>query len=641
MRVLYVCHGHPALAKGGGELAAWRLFECFSERYGPQACGFLAAASSAAQLPPGCEVMSMGPQQWLIKPSSNSLIHDTAVSLRRTGQLHQALASFQPDLIHLHHYLHVGIDLVHALRRWFPAAKVLLTLHEYWGPCALEGRLLRSTGELCNGPDPEACNECLGGQARDGLAIRALRLQRFFAVIDHLIAPSFFLKQRYLHWGVPGTRISVMENLPAVHSVEERPPRVWDGVLRLGYCGQVNPWKGLDLILEAVALAHASGISVRLEVHGLSNAVLQDAVMDRNAFLQSCADWINKLGPEVVDLMGPYTPEQLQQRLSGLDALVMGSSWYENSPMVIQEAFQHGLPVLAPRLGGMAEKVRHRITGLLFEPASPPSLAMAIEDLAVNESMRQQIKHNVNVASLRLMRPPLQHQKLYLRILKEHRIHQGLATGILPSSFLELSGPVDGSDLLPLSKSLSKANAQQFSVFCSPLRSGAGNLSIACETIKFLCQPGLGQLNELLLVLMAFDLSHSCFNSLGLRISGSFVHDVLASASCDQRLKACREIINRLSGSLDVSEGFASRCKSSVSSLCLDIWIMVGSGLDLSFIYDSGHPRDRIVICPTSLKKGLSLYHLDEDYVYKDGDHMSLAACIIRAATRLSPLLEV
>jgi glycosyltransferase involved in cell wall biosynthesis len=641
MKVLYVCHGHPALAKGGGELAAWRLFEFFSERYGAQTCGFLAAASSAAQLPPGCEVMSMGPQQWLIKPSSNSLIHDTAVSLRGNGQLHQALANFQPDLIHLHHYLHVGIDLVHALRSWFPAAKVLLTLHEYWGPCALEGRLLRSSGELCNGPDPEACNQCLGGQSRDGLAIRALRVQRLFGVIDHLIAPSFFLKQRYLHWGVPANRISVMENLPAVHSGDERPSRVWDGVLRLGYCGQVNPWKGLDLILEAVALAHAKGVAVRLEVHGLSSAALEDGAKSGIAFLRICADWVNKLGPEVVDLMGPYASEDLQQRLSGLDALVMGSSWYENAPMVIQEAFQYGLPVLAPRLGGMAEKVRHGITGLLFEPASPPSLAMAIEELAANEGMRLQMKRKASIAALRLLRTPLQHQKLYLCLLKKDCTHQDLPSGAVSSSFLGSLEPVDDSGLLPVGNSLFKVNNRQSSILFSPLPLGTGKFSIAYETIQFLCQPGLGQLNELLLVLMAFTLSHSCFNSLRLRIFGSLVHDLLASESSDQRLKDCREIINRLSGYLEVSESFPARSESFGSSCRLDVLILAGPSFGMSSICESGHQWPRLTICPSRLKKGFSLSHLDEDYIYKDGDHLSLAACMIRVATRFSSDLGI
>jgi glycosyltransferase involved in cell wall biosynthesis len=418
MRVLYVCHGHPALAKGGGELAAWRLFEWFSEQYGAQACGFLAAATSAAQLPPGCEVMSLGPQQWLIKPSSNSLIHDTAVSLRCTGQLHQALASFQPDLIHLHHYLHVGIDLVHALRRWFPVAKVLLTLHEYWGPCALEGRLLRSSGELCNGPDPEACNQCLGDQARDSLAIRVLRVQRLFGVIDQFIAPSFFLKQRYLHWGLPAHRISVVENLPAVHSGNDRLPRVWDGLLRLGYCGQVNPWKGLDLILEAVALVHARGVAVRLEVHGLSSTALEDGAKSGSAFLRICADWVNKLGPEVVDLMGPYASEDLQQRLSGLDTLVMGSSWYENSPIVIQEAFQHGLPVLAPRLGGMAEKVRDGETGWLFEPGDVQDLARLLAQITDQPEEIRRMGQCARRKAMRLRRTGFQHERLYRRLLQ-------------------------------------------------------------------------------------------------------------------------------------------------------------------------------------------------------------------------------
>ena len=37
------------------------------------------------------------------------------------GQLYQALRGRQFQIIHLHHYLHVGIDLAFALKRWFPA----------------------------------------------------------------------------------------------------------------------------------------------------------------------------------------------------------------------------------------------------------------------------------------------------------------------------------------------------------------------------------------------------------------------------------------------------------------------------------------------------------------------------------------
>ena len=91
MSVLYVSHGHPAYAKGGGELAAWRLFEAFRHRSGFEGSGFLAAASSPAQLPAGSELLGLGPDEWLIKRSTNAIWHDTAVNLSETGQLRQAL----------------------------------------------------------------------------------------------------------------------------------------------------------------------------------------------------------------------------------------------------------------------------------------------------------------------------------------------------------------------------------------------------------------------------------------------------------------------------------------------------------------------------------------------------------------------
>lgn len=365
MSVLYVCHGHPAHATGGGELAAWRLFETFRHRPGFEGSGFLAAASSEELFPPGSEMVGLSADEWLIRRSTNHVYHNTVVSLARGGQLHRALAGRDFRLIHLHHYLHVGIDLVLALKRWFPQARLLLTLHDYWGPCVFEGRLLKASGQLCSGGDPVSCDRCLGGGKRGELAIRALRLQRMFAVIDQLLCPSYFLKQQYLSWGVDPRRLSVIENLSprdALSVTVPLPPRLVPGAagaLVLGYFGQVTPWKGLDLLIEAVQLARGRGSEVRLEVNGA-------------AARQSL---------EAVSFNGPYSPQQLAERMAAVDWVVMASIWYENSPLVIQEAYRHGRPVLAPRLGGMAEKVRHGISGWLFEPDAIENLVDAIQCL--------------------------------------------------------------------------------------------------------------------------------------------------------------------------------------------------------------------------------------------------------------------
>ena len=398
MSVLYVSHGHPAFAKGGGELAAWRLFEAFRHRPGFEGSGFLAAASTPDQLPAGSELLGLAPDEWLIKRSPNPFFHDTAVNLSKGSQLHQALAGRCFQIIHLHHYLHVGIDLVLALKRWFPQAKLLLTLHDYWGPCVYEGRLLRASGELCAGGDPVSCDQCLGGDRRGELAIRALRLQRMFRVFDQLLCPSFFLKQRYLEWGIDPKRISVIENLPAPEAPSpSQVKRARDNSLLVGFFGQVNPWKGLDLLIEAVQLAGERGVDVQLEVNGAQPPESEA-----------------KPG---VQFNGNYEPHQLAERMARVDVVAMASTWYENSPMVIQEAFLHGRPVIAPRLGGMAEKIRDGQTGLLVQPNSAQALREVMQRLVDQPELLTQLQQGVQRSLRRRANPERGHAQLYKRLM--------------------------------------------------------------------------------------------------------------------------------------------------------------------------------------------------------------------------------
>jgi len=398
MTVLYVSHGHPAFAKGGGELAAWRLFEAFRSKPGFEGSGFLAAASSPDQLPAGSELLGLGPDEWLIKRSTSPITHDTAIDLSEGSQLHQALIGRRFQIIHLHHYLHVGIDLVFALKRWFPQAKLLLTLHDYWGPCVFEGRLLRASGELCSGGDPVSCDQCLGGGRRGELAIRSLRLQRMFALIDHLLCPSFFLKQRYLEWGADPRGISVIENLPALEDSMLLPAQpALRKALVVGFFGQVNPWKGLELLIDAVRLVQDLGVVVQLEVNG--------------------ADQPDDEANPGVQFNGSYEPHQLAERLARVDVVAMASSWYENSPMVIQEAFLHGRPVVAPRLGGMAEKISDGQTGVLVEPGSAMAMASALQRLADQPGFLAVLRQGVQRSISKRSDSERGHAQLYRRLM--------------------------------------------------------------------------------------------------------------------------------------------------------------------------------------------------------------------------------
>jgi GT2 family glycosyltransferase len=67
--------------------------------------------------------------------------------------------------------------------------------------------------------------------------------------------------------------------------------------------------------------------------------------------------------------------------LEDIDVLVVPSTWIENAPFIIREAFAAGVPVIASNLGGMAEMVRDGVDGLLFPAGDPAALAAAVRRL--------------------------------------------------------------------------------------------------------------------------------------------------------------------------------------------------------------------------------------------------------------------
>jgi glycosyltransferase involved in cell wall biosynthesis len=64
--------------------------------------------------------------------------------------------------------------------------------------------------------------------------------------------------------------------------------------------------------------------------------------------------------------------------------LVVPSIWLENSPLVIHEAFQAGVPVVGARIGGIADLIADGLNGRLYDPTSPDELARVLQSLIEN-----------------------------------------------------------------------------------------------------------------------------------------------------------------------------------------------------------------------------------------------------------------
>jgi len=72
--------------------------------------------------------------------------------------------------------------------------------------------------------------------------------------------------------------------------------------------------------------------------------------------------------------LGWRSPAEVAKVMARSSFLILPSVWPENFPMVIAEAFCQSLPIIASRIGALAEIVDDCATGLLFSPGDADDL---------------------------------------------------------------------------------------------------------------------------------------------------------------------------------------------------------------------------------------------------------------------------
>jgi len=370
---LYIAHGHPDISPGGGELAAYRLYQAMRES-GEYEAFFLFRSADRRALEYGCPISRYGEDdhvyQLVSLAEEHDLFHLSAIDgdLRRVAAHLRALKDFlialQPDIVHFQHFLFIGLEAVSLVRRFAPGARIVMTLHEFLAICPSSGAMIKTgSGELCHEARPEMCAACFPERPSWQLFLRERHVRAALSMVDEFIAPSEFLRRRFIAWGLAAEKIAVMENLPPPWpqaAPRERP----QSPFAAGFVGRIVFHKGLEVYLRAAAeyqRRRSSGErlpALRFAVHGAIES-LPDALKRELAQL-------TEETATQVHFHGAYSRHQLPALLSALDCVVVPSVWWENSPMVIQEAFMAGLPVVCSDVGGMAEKVGDGVNGLHF-----------------------------------------------------------------------------------------------------------------------------------------------------------------------------------------------------------------------------------------------------------------------------------
>ena len=157
---------------------------------------------------------------------------------------------------------------------------------------------------------------------------------------------------------------------------------------RLLYAGRMDRGKGLLLLVETVALVVRSGIDVRLDLVGPTQA--RDSVLDDMALLaarQGVADRIEYHGSR------PLGPELFAFHRRA-DVFVNASLKTEGFPRAIWEAQANSLPVVATRVGAIPFVLRDGESARLVDPRSASKLADGIRDVLHNPALRKRLISN-------------------------------------------------------------------------------------------------------------------------------------------------------------------------------------------------------------------------------------------------------
>jgi glycosyltransferase involved in cell wall biosynthesis len=347
---------------------------------------------------------------------------DTYASPALTARIGEVLDAVEPDILHAHSFLNLSYEMAAQARaRGIP---IVATLHDYTLVCPSGGqRLHRAESHVCHAIDTARCVRCfhqsffytqmavgpaaaavassgllqqLVSAARrvaPGLVVSAARAageirripvteadiqgrldhaRRLFEQVDLFVAPSPSIGAQFRELGLDPKKIKVSDY--GFRPAPRRPRGLRQGPLQIGFVGTLVWHKGVHVLIEAARRLGPDGYE--LVLYG-----------DLNVFPDYVAELRRLAEGLPVRFMGGFDSTATSEIYGQFDVLVVPSLWLENSPLVIHEAFQAGVPVVGSRMGGTVDLIRHGKWGLLYDADSPEALAAALGSIIADRGV--------------------------------------------------------------------------------------------------------------------------------------------------------------------------------------------------------------------------------------------------------------
>jgi glycosyltransferase involved in cell wall biosynthesis len=283
--------------------------------------------------------------------------------LRRLARL---LEEVHPHVVHVHNtFPLISPSILEACRAY--GVPVVATLHNFRLMCA-NAQLLRDGRpcDLCVGHVPwrAVVHRCYRDSAAATIPVAVgiqvhQRRQTWIRGVTTFIALTEFVRQQYVAGGFPGDRIRVKPNF-----VPRPRRRRASAGSRFLFLGRLSPEKGVDVLLDAWAPELGQLLIVG---DGPSRRELEALAAHHG---------------DSVRFAGSQPRERCMELLADTRALIVASRAYETFGLAVVEAYAHGVPAVAPALGGFTDLIREGRTGLLFSPGDPDDLHRKLLQIA-------------------------------------------------------------------------------------------------------------------------------------------------------------------------------------------------------------------------------------------------------------------
>jgi glycosyltransferase involved in cell wall biosynthesis len=308
-----------------------------------------------------------------IKPSFANL--RTAIkmsySFEAKRKIEALIKKTRPDVAHFHNiYGRLTPSILYSLKKY--DVPVLMTLHDYKLICPAYAMYYKG----------KVCEKCKGGKFYRSVLIRCHKnsylasfvyvleayvyhlLKTYLTHVTYFIAPSIFMKQKMVEFGIPQEKITYIPNFINFKTNHSPSPSFSQRRYFL-YFGKLLRAKGILTLLEAV--------------RRISNSSL--LIAGDGDLRKEIQNFITKNGVVNVQILGHLDGDELTEVLAQSKFVVLPSECYENAPMAVLEAFAQQKPVVGARIGGIPELIDEGRDGLLFEPGNAVDLREKIRQM--------------------------------------------------------------------------------------------------------------------------------------------------------------------------------------------------------------------------------------------------------------------